>query len=313
MMSSVCSPCAVGRKRNAWHSSASPASARPRCSATPPRARAGCRYYGPAESSQRRRFLSRRYSSCARRDPLPLHRARKRQPRLDGPPALVAVSRRQGLLLPRHRARALTASLLADTRATLARAANWQKHQSIPVAWKREGAAVPSRRPGFAGAYLGDLGGLARVRTLVIPDPRCHWPLRSARLHCFSRARRIRRRSCRPSRPPRARPFRFARPLPWELCRIALCRLIPRPGNDWRACLPSRMAENAASSPQPPDLPADLERGELIALAHDASYTNVELTDVELASQQANGVTFDTTRLVKRRVLRLAAQRPAAR
>jgi uncharacterized protein YjbI with pentapeptide repeats len=58
------------------------------------------------------------------------------------------------------------------------------------------------------------------------------------------------------------------------------------------------MTRHAASSPQPPDLPPDLARGELTALAHDASYANVELADVELASQHANGVTVDTTRLV---------------
>ena len=58
------------------------------------------------------------------------------------------------------------------------------------------------------------------------------------------------------------------------------------------------MAQHAASSPRPPDLPPDLQRGELTALVHDASYTNVELANVELASQRANGVTFDTTRLV---------------
>jgi uncharacterized protein YjbI with pentapeptide repeats len=53
----------------------------------------------------------------------------------------------------------------------------------------------------------------------------------------------------------------------------------------------------AASPPREPELPLALEHGELTALAHDASVSEVELRDLALAEQHAKGVMLKTTRL----------------
>ncbi len=58
------------------------------------------------------------------------------------------------------------------------------------------------------------------------------------------------------------------------------------------------MPGRAASSPQPPDLRSELERGEIGLFGHGGYYTEIELSGVVLSDQRANGVTFDTTRLV---------------
>ena len=52
-----------------------------------------------------------------------------------------------------------------------------------------------------------------------------------------------------------------------------------------------------AADPQPPQLPADLERREIRALEHDATYAEVDLANLALTDQHANGVTFQTAKL----------------
>jgi uncharacterized protein YjbI with pentapeptide repeats len=59
-----------------------------------------------------------------------------------------------------------------------------------------------------------------------------------------------------------------------------------------------RMSPRTASSPQSPDLPSELEPGNVSVLAHDGTYRDIELSDLALAEARANGVTFHTTRLV---------------
>ncbi len=54
-----------------------------------------------------------------------------------------------------------------------------------------------------------------------------------------------------------------------------------------------------ASPPHPPDLPTELNRGDTAQLVHDGSFTDVELSEVALPDQSANGVAFATSRLVK--------------
>jgi uncharacterized protein YjbI with pentapeptide repeats len=59
-----------------------------------------------------------------------------------------------------------------------------------------------------------------------------------------------------------------------------------------------RMSQRTASSPRSPDLPSELEPGKVSVLAHEGTYRDIELSDLALAEARANGVTFDTTRLV---------------
>ena len=73
--------------------------------------------------------------------------------------------------------------------------------------------------------------------------------------------------------------------------------LLARPASTDHACL-QEMPGRAASSPQPPDLRSELERGEIGLFGHGGYYTEIELSGVVLSDQRANGVTFDTTRLV---------------
>jgi uncharacterized protein YjbI with pentapeptide repeats len=52
--------------------------------------------------------------------------------------------------------------------------------------------------------------------------------------------------------------------------------------------------DRAAQPPEPPDLPDDLEVGEIEALGDDDAYVEIELADVSLVDSQAGGVTFET-------------------
>ncbi len=63
------------------------------------------------------------------------------------------------------------------------------------------------------------------------------------------------------------------------------------------ACLASCMWR-AAHAPQPPALPGRLEAPEVEALAHDASYAEIELVDGVLADQQARGLKVRAVRLL---------------
>jgi uncharacterized protein YjbI with pentapeptide repeats len=55
----------------------------------------------------------------------------------------------------------------------------------------------------------------------------------------------------------------------------------------------------AASPPTEPQLPDALDRGEIASLDHDARFSDVELTDISLVDQRANGVAFETVRLAQ--------------
>lgn len=55
----------------------------------------------------------------------------------------------------------------------------------------------------------------------------------------------------------------------------------------------------AARSPQPPELPFQLGRADISALAHDAAYGDVELVNVALCEQHAKGVAFETFKFTK--------------
>jgi uncharacterized protein YjbI with pentapeptide repeats len=55
----------------------------------------------------------------------------------------------------------------------------------------------------------------------------------------------------------------------------------------------------ATPSPGQPQLPPQINPGEIAALDHDARVTDIELSDVTLADQHANGVTFETVRLAR--------------
>ncbi len=55
----------------------------------------------------------------------------------------------------------------------------------------------------------------------------------------------------------------------------------------------------AARPPLPPDLPRELEMAELAPLAHDARCLEFALADVELADQQARGLTLAAARLTR--------------
>jgi uncharacterized protein YjbI with pentapeptide repeats len=52
------------------------------------------------------------------------------------------------------------------------------------------------------------------------------------------------------------------------------------------------MSRPAASAPLAPDLPPELNPGEIKALAHDESVAELELTGVVLTEQRANGVSL---------------------
>ncbi len=55
----------------------------------------------------------------------------------------------------------------------------------------------------------------------------------------------------------------------------------------------------AALSPQPPELPpGGLERAAVTALVHDGAYGEIELIEVDLSDQHANGVRLDSAKLV---------------
>lgn len=52
-----------------------------------------------------------------------------------------------------------------------------------------------------------------------------------------------------------------------------------------------------AHAPESPDLPAQLEPGDISELVHDAAHVETDLSDVALIDQRANGVMFETVRL----------------
>ncbi len=58
------------------------------------------------------------------------------------------------------------------------------------------------------------------------------------------------------------------------------------------------MSVVAAAPPGEPELPAQLEPVELVALDHDANVTEIELTGASLVDQHAKGVTLETAKLV---------------
>lgn len=53
------------------------------------------------------------------------------------------------------------------------------------------------------------------------------------------------------------------------------------------------------TDPHPPELPYQLERAELGALAHDVAYEEIEVADAAVPDQHAGGVTLQTVRLTK--------------
>ncbi|HTA14908.1 MAG TPA: pentapeptide repeat-containing protein [Solirubrobacteraceae bacterium] len=55
---------------------------------------------------------------------------------------------------------------------------------------------------------------------------------------------------------------------------------------------------SVAPIPRKPELPAQLERGEIAALGHDAGLSEIELVGISLVDQRAKGVCLDTVRLV---------------
>ena len=53
----------------------------------------------------------------------------------------------------------------------------------------------------------------------------------------------------------------------------------------------------AVPLPTEPELPDELERAEITQLSHDERLSEVELSDLSLPDQRANGVTLDAARI----------------